>query len=46
LLADLYREAGRETEARAIEDDLRRRLEAADADFPLLIELERRIARR
>jgi hypothetical protein len=38
-LAALYRDVGREREARAAEEDVRRWLALADADFPLLHEL-------
>jgi tetratricopeptide (TPR) repeat protein len=42
LLADIYRDVGRLAEARKVEDDLRRLLSAADADYPLV----RRLAER
>jgi DNA-binding winged helix-turn-helix (wHTH) protein/tetratricopeptide (TPR) repeat protein len=41
-LADLYRQAGRTEDARAIEDDLVAALIAADADYPLLVDLNSR----
>lgn len=40
--ADLYRSAGRETEAQAIEETLVALLAVADADFPIVQELRRR----
>ncbi|MET0619907.1 MAG: hypothetical protein ABW056_06490, partial [Thermoanaerobaculia bacterium] len=40
-LAKLYRGVGRMDEARAVEADLRKLLSLADADHPILLELER-----
>ena len=40
-LADLYRQTGRDEDAREIEDELRKRLALADADHPILRQLER-----
>ena len=42
LLADLYRQTGQVDKARAIERDLLSALAAADADYPLLVELKKR----
>jgi DNA-binding winged helix-turn-helix (wHTH) protein len=42
LLADLYRRTGRLDEARAIERDLLAALAVADADYPMLVELQKR----
>ena len=42
LLADLYRQTGQVDQARAIERDLLSALAAADADYPLLVELKKR----
>ena len=39
-LAQLYSEMGRDGDARKIEDDLRRRLALADADHPILRQLD------
>ena len=41
-LAELYREVGRDEEALAIEDELRRYCAYADPDFPILQELQER----
>ena len=41
-LAEVYRLAGRQEEALAIEDELRRYCAYADPDFPILLELEKR----
>ena len=41
-LADAYRAAGRKSDAELIESDLLRVLATADADFPLLVELQSR----
>ena len=43
-LADLYRRAGRQLEAREVERELLRLLATADTDLPLLIELKARTA--
>ncbi|MCZ6769693.1 MAG: hypothetical protein O7D93_10640 [Acidobacteria bacterium] len=40
-LASLYRETGRNKEAREIEEDLRKHLAYADPDHPILRQLER-----
>ena len=40
-LAQLYRELGRDADARKIEDELRKRLALADADHPILRQLNR-----
>jgi tetratricopeptide (TPR) repeat protein len=40
-LAKLYRRAGREEDARAVEAELARRLALADSDHPILVELKR-----
>ncbi len=40
-LAQLYRELGRDADARKIEDELRRLLALADADHPILRQLDR-----
>ena len=40
-LAQLYRELGRDADARKIEDELRQRLALADADHPILRQLDR-----
>jgi tetratricopeptide (TPR) repeat protein len=40
-LAQLYRELGRDADARKIEDELRKRLALADADHPILLQLNR-----
>ena len=40
-LAQLYREMGRDADARKIEDELRRLLALADSDHPLLRQLDR-----
>ncbi len=40
-LASLYRETGRDEDARKIEDKLRRSLALADADHPILRQLDR-----
>ena len=40
-LARLYRETGRENDARKIEEELRKLLALADADHPILLELKR-----
>jgi len=42
LLADIYRIIGQPSKARSIEMNLLSRLAVADADFPLLVELQRR----
>jgi hypothetical protein len=42
LLADLYRKDGHVEKAQAIERDLLARLNGADPDYPLLLELQRR----
>ena len=40
-LAQVYREMGRDEDAREIEEDLRKHLAYADADHPLLLQLDR-----
>ncbi len=40
-LAQLYREMGRDEDARKIEDELRRLLALADSDHPILRQLDR-----
>jgi hypothetical protein len=45
LLADLYRQASRTDAARAIERDLLAALAAADTDYPIVIELKKRVSR-
>ena len=40
-LAQVYREMGQDEDARKIENDLRRRLALADADHPILRQLDR-----
>jgi tetratricopeptide (TPR) repeat protein len=40
-LAKLYRRAGREEDARAVEAELAKRLALADSDHPILLELQR-----
>ena len=47
-LASLYRETGRNKEAREIEEDLRKHLAYADSDHPIILQLEqtRRLAVR
>ncbi len=40
-LAELYREVGRVDEARAVESELRNLLQYADADHPMLLDLQR-----
>jgi tetratricopeptide (TPR) repeat protein len=45
-LAKLYREAGREEEARKIESELLNLLAVADSDHPILLELQRLRTRR
>ena len=40
-LADLYRQTGRAEDTREIEDELRKRLALADADHPILRQLDR-----
>ena len=41
-LADLYREMGRVPEAETVEDELRKMLIYADADHPIVRELQKR----
>jgi hypothetical protein len=41
LLARLYRKAGRATDAQRIEEELLKLLAVADADHPILLELQR-----
>ena len=40
-LAKLYRETGRDKDAREVEEDLRKHLAYADADHPILRQLDR-----